>query len=181
MYNQISYYYISKLKLHVHYGNWEEAIEWGEKASKLLMAFANQPGHFEFEQFYTIAALYRATETENDTAIKLITLAHEGIEKINAWAKHCPSNFLAKALMVKAIKKGIDGEITESEQLFKQAVFEAKKHGFTQDCGLAYEHLMRLQKKQSLDYKHTLISTRKTYEKWGALAKINYIKIEFDN
>ena len=56
LYNQIGYYLVSKLKLNAHFGNWEEAIEWGDKAFPVLPAFANQPGHFELEQYYTLAS-----------------------------------------------------------------------------------------------------------------------------
>ena len=31
LFNQIAYYFVSKLKLNVHFGNWDEAISWGEK------------------------------------------------------------------------------------------------------------------------------------------------------
>ena len=39
LYNQIAYYLVSKLKLHSHFGNWDEAISWGEKSIPLLPAF----------------------------------------------------------------------------------------------------------------------------------------------
>lgn len=178
LFNQVAYYYVSKLKLHVHAGNWTEAIEWGNKALPLLPAFFSQPGYMELEQYYAIAALYMAMNNKEDAAA-MMDAADKSIEKFNAWMKHCPGNFLHKALLLQAIKAAADNKLNVAEKMFADAAANADKAGFIQDSALAWEHLMRMQKKHNLDYKKSLQHALKAYENWGAAAKIEYLKQQF--
>lgn len=179
LFNQVAYYLVSKLKLNVHFGNWKEAISWGEKSLPLLPAFINQPGYIELEQYYAMAALYHAMEKGKEDALNLMNTADAGIEKITGWAKLCPGNFLHKALLLEAIREGIKGEFAEAEKKFIQAAENADKAGFVQDAGLAWEHLLRLQHRLGLDYKNPLQCAINAYKKWGADAKIKYLQEEF--
>jgi hypothetical protein len=181
LFNQIAYYLVSKLKLNVHFGNWEEAIVWGEKSLPLLPAFANQPGHIELEQFYTMAALYRAAETDGDDTANFSNIGNAGIEKINSWAKLCPANFLHKALMMEAIRDGFAGQTTEAESKFVQAAEQALTSGYIQDQGLAFEHLVRMKKRIGADYSNDLQSAINAYQQWGADGKIRYLRELFIN
>lgn len=178
LFNQVAYYYISKLKLNVHAGNWEEAMEWGNKALPLLPAFFSQPGYMELEQYYAIAALYLAIDNKGDAAT-MIDIADKSIEKFNAWAQHCPGNFLHKSLLLQAIKAAADSKFNVAEKLFTEAAANAEKAGFIQDSALAWEHLMRMQQKHNLDYKKSLQRALKAYENWGADAKVKYLQQEF--
>jgi predicted ATPase/class 3 adenylate cyclase len=179
LFNQIAYYLVSKLKLNVHFGNWEEAIVWGEKSLPLLPAFANQPGHIELEQFYTMAALYRAAETDADASANFSNIANAGIEKINSWAKLCPANFLHKALMVEAIRDGFAGQTAEAEHKFVKAADQALVSGYIQDRGLAFEHLVRMKKRMGANYSKELQLAIDAYQQWGADGKIRYLREQF--
>ena len=179
LFNQIAYYFVSKLKLNVHFGNWDEAISWGEKSFPLLPAFANQPGHIEFEQFYTMAALYKSAETGDETAVRFSTISAAGIEKIQAWAQLCPGNFLHKAYLVQAIHEGFSGDSARAEKLFVEAAETALAAGYIQDSGLAFEHLVRMKKRKGVDYSSDLQSATEAYQKWGADGKVRYLSEEF--
>ncbi|MGB5555759.1 MAG: hypothetical protein WBM83_13970, partial [Flavobacteriaceae bacterium] len=179
MYNQIGYYLISKLKLNVHYHNWDEALEWGDRAHPLIMAFANQPGHIEFDQYYTIAALYAAEKSDGNGIEKLVKIADEKILNFEEWAKLCKTNFSHKALMINGIKLGLSGDITNSIQLLESSAVKARKGGFYQDCALAYEHLAHLKHKNNIEYRQSLQSSIDAYNEWGAMAKVNYLTDKF--
>lgn len=179
LYNQIGFYYVSKLKLNAHFGNWEEALSWGDQSLPLLPAFANQPGHFEKEQFYAIAALYRSAETEGEMSEKWMAAANTCIDNMTTWSQLCPDNFLHKALLLQAIRSSMMGITDEAEKLFEQSALNANQAGFIQDCGLAFEHLVRMKKRIGSDYQDSLKAAIDAYQKWGAKGKVKYLIEQF--
>jgi predicted ATPase/class 3 adenylate cyclase len=176
LYNQIGYYLISKLKLNAHFGRWQEAASWGEKAMPLLPAFAHQPGQIDFEQFFTIAALYAAAGTSGEEAAKLRNRAAAGTETMNTWAALCPGNFSHKALLLQGISDGLNGNIAQAENCFAQAAAKALETGYLHDRGLAFEHLARLQKNAGLDALPAARAAIEAYTDWGAFGKVNYLR-----
>lgn len=179
MYNQIGYYLISKLKLNSHYGNWQEAIGWGDKAYPLLMAFMNQPGQVDLEFYYGLACLYQAYETAGEESDVHMEKANVIIEKIGNWSELCPENFSHKLLILKAVKKGHEGEAEKAKKLFEEAAVKAESEKFYQDTGLAYEHLVRMNHKNKEDFKKVKQKAIQAYGIWGANAKIDYLEKEF--
>jgi predicted ATPase/class 3 adenylate cyclase len=180
LFNQIAYYFVSKLKLNVHFGNWDEAIGWGEKALPLLPAFANQPGHIELEQYYTMAALYKSKETVGEASANFKKIAESGIANMNSWALICPENFLHKALLLEGIQNGLEGRTAEGEQKFIHSAKQAHASGYTQDEGLAFEHLLRMKKRTGANYSRELESALDAYNRWGAQGKVRYLREQFN-
>ena len=179
LFNQVGYYLVSKLKLHVHFGNWDEALKWGAKSIPLLPAFANQPGEMDLEQYYTIAALYKAGEGSEDATTGFFEIARKGIVKLKAWAALCPRNFLHKANLVEAIMEGFSGDAELAEKLFRTAAEGASAEGYIQDCGLAFEHLVRMNVRLGLPYAVELKLAMEAYQQWGAAAKVSYLQEQF--
>ncbi len=179
LFNQIAYYFVSKLKLNVHFGNWDEAIGWGEKSVPLLPAFANQPGHIELEQYFSMAALYKFKETTGEASANFKKIADSGIVNMNSWAQICPENFLHKALLLEAIRDGLAGLTIEGEQKFKQAAKQSLSSGYIQDEGLAFEHLVRMKKRIGADYSPDLQQAIEAYTRWGASGKVRYLQEQF--
>ncbi|OLY90643.1 Adenylate and Guanylate cyclase catalytic domain-containing protein [Cnuella takakiae] len=179
LYNQIGYYLISKVKLHVHFGNWQEAIAFADQAMPLLPAFANQPGHTEYEFYTAIASLYAAAETAGATAVPLHERADTGIKTCEAWAQLFPGNFANKLLLLQAIRAGLEARVEVAEQLFMRSAQEASAQGFIHECGLAYEHLARMQQSVGMDYTSSLDAALIAYKAWGAAGKVDYLKKTF--
>lgn len=179
MYNQIGVYFVSKLKLAAHFGNWDEAIAWGDKAFPLLPAFANQTSHVELEMYYTLACLYRASETDGGPQCLFTAKAGTGVGAVQAWACLCPENFLHKALLLDAVREGFAGNTANATQLFAQAAEGAAVNGFMQDRGLSFEHLARMQKRTGADEKQAVRDALDAYAAWGADGKIAYLRSEF--
>jgi len=175
LYNQIAYYLISKMKLNAHFGNWAEAVAWGEKAFPLLPAFQSQPGQIELEQFYCISSLYGSKELKGEAADNLYHAASASIEKLRSWADLCPENFLHKLLMLEAIRDGMNGDVTGAEHKFLEAANRAEQAGYIQDQALAFEHMARLEKSLGKDFTQALNQAKGAYRKWNAEAKIEYL------
>jgi tetratricopeptide (TPR) repeat protein len=106
--------------------------------------------------------------------------ANAGIETMKAWANLCPENFLHKALLLQAIREGFKNNPDEAIKIFEQAAEKAMESGFVQDCGLAYEHLARMQKRLGSDHKKAIQQAIDAYTKWGADGKVAYLHSEFD-
>lgn len=179
MYNQMSYYYISKLKLNAHFGNWQQGLEWGDKAYPLLMTFANQPGHVDLEFYYGLASLYCAAEKEGKESVAHLERANGIIETISSWSKLCPDNFLHKYLILKAVRSAFEGKHENANQLFVEAAMHARNENFSHDEGLAYEHLVRMKFTLKQNFDKDIQKAIAAYNVWGAHAKIDYLKAQF--
>ncbi len=180
LYNQAGYYLMSKVKLNAHFGNWDEAIAWGDKAFQVLPAFANQPGHLELEQYYTLACLYKAADTTAESSANFENKASSGIQTMNGWADLCPENFQHKALLLEAVREGFAGNIDEATTIFMQAARKAMASGFSQDCGLAFEHMAIMQRRAGLDYSTGINEALDAYSRWGADGKVTYLQTLFE-
>ena len=179
LYNQIAYYFISKLKLNVHYGHWAEALAWAERSLPLLPAFDSQPGHVELEQYHGLAALYLSAASEGGQA-SLLRVAGDGcVDRMKGYAALCPENFLHKALLLEAVRDGLDGHAEKAEQGFIQAANEAARQGYVQDEGLACEHLLRMGQRNGKAYPGAAERSQAAYTAWGAAAKVAYIARTF--
>jgi predicted ATPase len=180
MYNQIGYYFISKLKLNAHYGKWQEALSWGDKAFPLLMAFANQPGQVDLEFYYGLSCLYRSAEEEGESSDELLQRAEQSLESFENWSGTCAENFMHKYQIIKAVKDSLNGDHQSAEVLFQEAATHARKGKFYQDEGLAYEHWMRMNQRLEKDFSNQVIQAKEAYSLWGAKAKMNYLETEFN-
>jgi predicted ATPase/class 3 adenylate cyclase len=179
LYNQIGYYLVSKLKLNVHFGNYAEALAWGDRAILLLPSFASQPGHIELEQYYAIAAMYHSVEQDGTVNTEVMGKAIAGLANFNAWATVCPENFGHKAMLLQAIYQGLTGDQKNASELFESAAEKALAAGYIQDAGLAYEHLALMQRGSGLNFEESFHSAIKAYSKWGAGGKISYLRQTF--
>ncbi len=176
--NQKGFYYIAKLKLHTHFGEWEEALKWAEYIPPIYPYIAHQIGEIEFELFQGISLLYRAAETTGEAREELLSRADAGIKKIYGWAEVCSHNFLHKAMILDAIKEGLFGNADTATDLFEKAADIAGTNGFINDKALALEHLLRMQHRHGLK-KTSLERAAQAWNQLGAYRKAKYIIQQF--
>ncbi len=179
LYHQIGFYHVSKVKLNVHVGNWKEATEWGDKAYELLPAYANLPAQWELEQYYMLAAFYRAAELEGAQRQELNEAALACLERMRGYAALCPENFTHKLLIAEAVCHGLNGITEGVVERFNRAAKLAAEQGFLQDQGLAYEYLARYQRARGADYTEAFHHAMHAYVAWGATGKVDYLLGEF--
>ncbi|NTS42094.1 AAA family ATPase [Flavisolibacter sp. BT320] len=180
LYNQIGYYFISKQKLHAHFGNWKEAIAWGEKAVPVLPAFVHQPGQIDLVQFTVLAALYAAAEEDSEESHLYQEKADTGLKSMQDWTETCPQNFAHKLWLLIGIKRGLLGDMQAAEPLLQKAASAAKATGYWHDQGLAFEHLARIQVEAGLPYEVAAKAAVAAYKKWGAFGKVTYLQKLFN-
>lgn len=172
---QIGYYFISKMMLNAHFGNWAEGVSWASKIPPLFMSFAGQPGEIDYEFFNAIVSLYRSAELNGEEA--LLKIADDCIAKMRGWIVFCSFNFEHKVMMLDAIRESLFGDPANATILFEGAAAKAKENGYIQEAGLAFEHLLRMQKRlgQPLTALAPCIAA---YTAWGADAKVTYVRAE---
>lgn len=172
--NQIGYYFISKVKLHTHIGDWQGALAWAARAMPYLSAVAGQTGEIDLVQFQGLALLTGAMESSGDTALNLLTESEAAIHTLRSWTKNCPANFEHKALLLEAVRAGVVGRADEADSLFEQAANLAQTAGFSNDVALAYEYRLHMQHRANKP--HTALEMAiKSYRAWGAEGKVAYL------
>lgn len=176
--NQIGFYFIAKMKIHTHFGEWEKAIEWGEKVPPIYPAIAHQIGEIEFEFFRCIALLYAAAEGSKEIRNEYMEKISAAIEKMSAWQNDCAYNFEHKVLLIEAIKAGLLGEVNSANDLFSKSIITCQKTEYRNDEALILEHHLRIQDRLNIE-KNAFGPCLEAWNVIGANGKIEYLKKTF--
>ena len=173
--NQVGYCLVARVKLHTHYGNWQNALDWADQVTPLLKAIEGQVAEIDLVQFKAIAALTGVLKGDSVDRHKLIVLAANSVQTMQNWAEICPVNFKHKALFLKAFLEGVEGDYMKSEELFANAEELAVAGGFLNDIAQLHECRLILQKYQNKPLT-ALQPALNSYKIWGAHGKVAYLK-----
>ena len=179
--NQIGYYYVTRLKLHVHAGDWAGAQDWSEKAQLMLPSFGGQTAEFELVQYRGLAALASAAFDAREKREALIDEGWDCTERLRQWEPRNPGLFRHKADLLDGMLQAALGHDDEAVAHFSRSVEGAAFGGFHNDAGLADEFLARWRLKTG-DHaaaKSAAIAACRTYHAWGAMAKVTLLKQTF--
>jgi predicted ATPase/serine/threonine protein kinase len=185
-FNQITYYFVSRMRLAYYYRNYGEALEYAERALPLRAAFQGQVAEIDFCFFHALALCGRARQiqksdnnTDSDVAqpTALLVQAQEILTQLDRWAKSCPANFRHKALLVRAELASAENRLEEIT-CYDEAAECAMQARYPHHAALAKElaggHFRR-QGRSDLAY-HYLTEACQGYRDWGALAKVQDVK-----
>jgi tetratricopeptide (TPR) repeat protein len=172
-YNQWVYLYIAKMRLHYYYGEYQEALEYSERALPLLAAFAGQVGEWDFAFYRALASLGRAAEAPSALRGPLLESAAQYLDRFSQWATLCPPTFAHKRDLIEAELSRLCAEPNEAEIAYAAAVASAENSGFLHDAALANERAaLYFAEAGNLaaaqDHARSALST---YANWGAIAK----------
>ncbi|MEP7200281.1 MAG: hypothetical protein ABI874_10710, partial [Chloroflexota bacterium] len=178
LYNQIGYYYVSKLRLHYYYGDYAAALEYAAQAQPLLPAFEGQVAEPEYRLFGALALLARSREVEASARDELLALAAAHLEKLRAWSAVYAGNFTHKLKLVEAEWARNAGRDTEAQASYREAAQSAEQFGFTHHAALANElaaqHALALG--DTTVARAHLAAARDGYARWGAWAKVKDVE-----
>lgn len=175
---QKGFYMVARIKILTHFGFWDEAVAWADRAFEVFPAIAGQVAEMEYDYYGAVSILYSAFYGKDAAKKKLLTRADASIDKMNSHAAAFAPNFEHKALLLEGIREGLFGEGDKALEILKNAVTIAKKSPFANDYALASEHLVRLEHR--LEKSQT--SIKESIEAWnsiGASAKANYMSQHF--
>jgi predicted ATPase/class 3 adenylate cyclase len=173
-YNQTAYYFLSRMKLHYYYREYEAALGYGERMLPLLPAFQGQVGEIEYTFFYILTLLGRAGEAGEGERQGLIEAAAAHLERIRDWSRLCEANFRHKALLAEAELARVAGRTSEAFQRYAEAARSAEAFKFVQHAALAHELAGRyhLELGDESAARRCLAEARAAYVRWGAWAKV---------
>ncbi len=179
--NQIGYYYVTRVKLHVHGGDWLGAQEWSEKAQQMLLAFGGQTAEFELVQYRGLAALAAAAFGTPDKRQALIDEGWDCTEKLREWEARNPALFSHKADLLDGMLQAALGDSIKAADRFSRSADGAAQGGFLNDMGLAQEFLARWRQAvgDHAAARCAAIDACKTYREWGAMAKVSLLEKTF--
>jgi predicted ATPase/class 3 adenylate cyclase len=188
--NQTGYYFVSRAKLHAHFGDWHGALDWLERVRRprpILPAFSGQIAECELVEFTGLATLAEAAFEDSGEA-HAMKEGQDCIEKLQYWDEKWrelnpvePSMFGHKAELLAGIKECVGEPSEKAADLLKHSARAAEAAGFLNDAELAFEFLARCYRKagRHKEASRALRRALDTCDRWGADAKIAFLKEEF--
>jgi predicted ATPase/class 3 adenylate cyclase len=172
-YNQIAYYFISKLRLHCYHRQYVEACAFAERAEALLPAFAGQAIEPEFVLFSALARL--GSLTPGEAASPVAEAARERLRRVRAWQGYAPTNFRHKSLMIEGELAQVEGDPARAALLLAEAAESARMAGFVHHEALAreLEGRARLRAGDAVGSRAALERASDGYGRWGARSKVD--------
>jgi PAS domain S-box-containing protein len=138
------------------------------------------PTQFERADYHFFAALSQAASCDSAAAGErpaLLDAIAEHHKWLTAWAEHCPVTFDSRAALIGAEMARLQGRELDAERLYEHAIRSARKRGFIQNAGLAYECAARFYAMRGFEEIAHLYgrSARGCYLNWGAHGKVRQL------
>ena len=171
-FNQITYYFVSRMRLEYYFGNCQAALEFAERALPLRAAFQGQVAEIDFCFFHALALIAHGATLEGDDRNRHLDRAHEYLIQLDRWAECCPANFRHKALLVRAELASVQGK-EEAISCYDEAARCASQAGYPHHVALALELVgnYSVRAGQSGVGRRYLFEAHRAYQEWGAFAK----------
>jgi predicted ATPase len=174
------YYQLCTADLAYHFGSVREARTILREAEKRTEGIFGLPTTVEL---HFLDALVAAREHDLAGTPWLARLGlrlrvHGALRKLKAWARSCPANFEAHALIVEAELARIRGQGARADECFERATSAARTHGSARREALALELSAAHARAAGDTAKAGQRTTEATsaYERWGALAKVEALQ-----
>jgi histidine kinase len=166
-------YYANVAIFSVHCGEYEEALDFSQKAR-------NSSPHTDFGHvFYEgLAALAVATKGKRKTRPKYTSLGRLAAKRFKKWASICPENFRNKQYLLEAELASIEGKGDIAAALFGKSIEAANKEGFIHEEALAYErlgHFLHLRDDATRSVE-SYEKARDAYKLWGSETLVSRIE-----
>ncbi|MBO0717722.1 MAG: histidine kinase, partial [Rhizobiales bacterium] len=177
-------YWIRKLQARVLAGDLVAAVAAAEKAERLLWMSPVILERADYH-FYAALALVGLCATTPDgtktTEYQESLAAH--YRQLQAWAEHCPENFLSRAALLGAETARLERRDSDAEHLYEQAIRSARSNGLPHIEAVAYERASVFYRAGGFDEIATLYlqKARHCYLRWGADGKVQQLDEFYPN
>lgn len=162
----------------------------GETAAALAAAANIEPrvrmtdGHLEIAEFHFYAALARAASvfpSAGNANLLHIEKVVQYLELLDVWAEHCPGNWQARALLVRAELARIQDRDLDAMRLYEQAITSAQTHGFVNNEAISWETAATFYDLRGFatTARAYFRKARDAYAQWGAQGKVRQLESRF--
>jgi PAS domain S-box-containing protein len=176
-------YWIRKLQARGLANDHVAAVAAATEAERLLWM---SPSIFERADyhFYAALALVALSDAASDAAsaqYQESLAAHH--RQLQAWAEHCPENFVSRAALVGAETARLEGREIDAGHLYEQAIRSARSNGLLQIEAVAYERASAFYRARGFDEIAALYlqNARHCYLRWGADGKLRQLDELYPN
>ena len=176
-------YWIRKLQARILANDPVAAVAAATKAERLLWM---SPVIFERADYHLYAALAlialseAASDAESAQYQEGLSAHHR---QLQAWAEHCPENFVSRAALIGAEIARLNGRELEAERLYEQAIRSARDNCLVHNEALAHEMAARFYAARAFEtnsHAH-LQNARHCYLRWGADGKVRQLDEMYPN
>ncbi|WP_175495358.1 ATP-binding sensor histidine kinase [Gracilibacillus orientalis] len=128
--------------------------------------------------FYHSLWLVKLMEEEEVTRKSGYRKLKNNLKKLKKWAKHSPTNYLHKYLLILAEQQKLTGHDNEAVSNYHQAIENAEENGFLQDFAIANHCAATyyLSKQLSKTAKSYMTEAYNGYVNWGAVHIAEHLK-----
>jgi len=179
IFTQFTYYAI-KMGLALWFGLYEKVVEYGDECKKYLT-----PGVFINPVFHFMHAV-ALTATYPDMSPEQQIIRRKQIDyymdRINLWAKNCPTTYTHMQSIVQAGLAWIDGDDGKATLLIDKAIESALENNFIQNAAVAAEFGGRftLRRGQPKAIGRAYIDEAIQYfNNWGATGRVALMKSDY--
>jgi len=163
------------------FGRHAEALQAAEAAAQdqhFFLASVNESTH-HFYHALTMAALY--PDAPRERQVRFMAALQDKLDKLRAWASHCPANFDNRYLLVAAELARIGGRDMEAMRAYDAALASARSAGFVHHEALAAELAAGFYRQRGFD-KIALTYARDAFgacARWGAYGKMRELERQY--
>lgn len=175
---QLALYSIMKLMLNYMFGNYSEAVKFGEEAEMHKGGISPQ---FDIIQIPFYLGLSLTAEYKNipeEEKARYVEKINECLGQLKNWSEITQDNCLNKYCLLAAEKESIFGTRENAEILYEKAIETAHKNGFLQEEAISNELYAKYWKSLGKEKISKMYMTEAVYlyELWNADAKIKDIE-----
>jgi predicted ATPase len=165
--------YIYKTQYLYMYKEYDKAFEYVNKSREVLGSIT---GFIPIATHYFYGALCFCRKYRDDPQIA--NDLDNYIAQLKQWADQVPENWQQKYYLIMAEKNKYSEDKSQTINFYVKAISTAEENGFTQDIALARELFSDYwYERGSKELGNALLEMScKSYEKWGAIRKIQFIK-----
>ncbi|MGK0290411.1 MAG: histidine kinase, partial [bacterium] len=177
----INTYYILKLVMSYLWGDYDDALEYAQKAEETLKASVALLSLTDqcFFYFLTLAKLHEnfSEEKQKESTEKRKKL----VSQMEIWAENCPENFLHKLQLMQAKEFYLQGDFCESLNHYEKSIEQAKSQDFSRDIALASEECacFWLHQEKEKYARVNFVEAHYLYEQWGATKKAKQLEEKY--
>ncbi|HEX2569532.1 MAG TPA: AAA family ATPase [Polyangia bacterium] len=170
----VVFHHILRMILHYTYGDYAAALDDARAAEPLLGAAMAMPIVATYAFYLALAAVAVAGQAPPEQRASYDDLLAAQERRFARWAEHCPANFAARLLLLRAERARLDGRDMDALRLYEQGIHAARESGFVHQEALGHElagQFLLGQGFELIAHAH-LRQARNGYLVWGADEKV---------
>lgn len=179
----ITLYFVLTFKMQLCYlfENYEQAIEFGQRAEEFTFCVLGQPMRLENDFYHALSLAANYSWKDHATQKKYLKKIKSLMKRMHTWANAVPSNFMHKYLLIRAELARIEGDKETAVEMYDTAISSAKDNAYIQNEGIANELFAKFFLSQNRAHiaKQYLIDAHYAFYRWGAAAKINQLEQKY--